>query len=146
MIEFSLMLPWLIFLFVGSFDWGYYSHALISVESATRVAALYGANAANGNVSQSAACTLVLGEMSIAPNVGNLTGCTGSIGATQSVILTPTCPAPSSSLGNVNYVQIDLYYQTVSLIPIPGILRNSVILHRAVQMPMNGNQTCSIVS
>jgi len=84
--------------------------------------------------------------MSIAANVTSLTGCTGTLSASQAVILSPTCPAPTSALGNINYVQIDLAYQTLGLIPIPGLLPGSMKLRRVVQMPMNGNQTCTIVS
>jgi hypothetical protein len=40
-IEFSMMMPWFVFLFVGAFDWGFFAHALISTQSAARVAALY---------------------------------------------------------------------------------------------------------
>jgi hypothetical protein len=142
----SLLMPWVVFLFVGAFDWGFYAHALISVESAARVVALYGANATSGNVSRSASCSLVLDELSIASNVANLTVCTGTLSATQPVILSATCPSPSSSLDNLNYVQMDLAYQTINLIPIPGLLASKVILRRVIQMPMSSNNTCTIVS
>ena len=39
-IELSLMMPWLFFLFVGALDFGFYSYALISVQNSARVAAL----------------------------------------------------------------------------------------------------------
>jgi Flp pilus assembly protein TadG len=38
-VEFSLMAPWILFLFAGAFDWGFYAYALISVQNAARVAA-----------------------------------------------------------------------------------------------------------
>jgi len=37
----ALLLPWYFFLFVGTFDWGFYAHALISTEAAARTAVLY---------------------------------------------------------------------------------------------------------
>jgi hypothetical protein len=36
-LEFALLMPWYVFLFVGAFDWGFLAHALISTESAARV-------------------------------------------------------------------------------------------------------------
>ena len=40
-VEFSLMAPWILFLFAGAFDWGFYSYALILVQNGARVAAQY---------------------------------------------------------------------------------------------------------
>jgi len=139
-------MPWVIFLFIGAFDWGFYAHALISVESAVRVASLYGANAASGSVSQSGACTLVLDELKIVANVANLSGCTGTLSSSQPVILSVTCPAASSALDNLNAVQVALTYRTINLIPIPGLLPSQVTLYRVAQMPMQSNHTCSLVS
>lgn len=144
MIELSLMLPWIVFLFVGAFDWGFYAHALISTESATRVAALYGANAANGNVSSSEICSLVLDELKIVANVSGLSSCTGTLSNTQPVIVSTTCPAQSSSLDNLNTVQVTVTYQTLQLIPIPGLLEGQAILSRTVQFPMKNNNTCTV--
>lgn len=146
LIEISLLLPWVIFLFVGAFDWGFYAHALISTESAARVAAIYGANASSGSVSQSAACGLVLDELKIVSNVANLSGCAGVLSASQPVILNVTCPQPSAALDNLNTVQVALSYQTINLIPIPGLLAGKVTLYRVVQMPMKGNSTCAVAS
>src|SRR5215471_19236326 len=98
-LELSLLLPWFVFLFVGAFDWGFYAHALISTESAARVAALYGANATGGAVSATTACSLVLDELKITTNVATLTGCTGTLSDAQPVIVSTTCPSTSSSLG-----------------------------------------------
>ena len=39
--EFALFLPFLLFTFVGVFDWGNYSWALMKTEGAARLAALY---------------------------------------------------------------------------------------------------------
>ena len=40
-IEFSLMTPWLIFMFIGAMDWGFYAYALIATEAAARVGCMY---------------------------------------------------------------------------------------------------------
>src|SRR5260370_41507229 len=42
-IEASLLAPWMLFLFVGVLDLGFYTHAAIATENAARVAAQYGA-------------------------------------------------------------------------------------------------------
>jgi Flp pilus assembly protein TadG len=41
MLEAALLLPWVLFLFVGAFDLGFYNYALISTQNAARVAAWY---------------------------------------------------------------------------------------------------------
>ena len=40
-LEFTLLFPMFVFLFIGAFDWGFYIHALISAENAVRSAASY---------------------------------------------------------------------------------------------------------
>ena len=41
LIELTLLSPWILFLFIGIVDLGFYSYALISVENATRIAGEY---------------------------------------------------------------------------------------------------------
>jgi len=144
-IELSLMMPWILFLFVGAFDWGFYAHALISTESAARVAVIYAANASGGNVSSSTVCSLALDELKIVANVSGLVSCSGTLNDSQPVVVSATCPAPTSSLGNLNTVRISVAYRTLQLIPIPGLLAGKINLYRVVQMPMKGNATCTIV-
>jgi Flp pilus assembly protein TadG len=138
-VEFALLSPWVFFLFVGAFDWGFYAHALISTENATRVAALYGANLSGGTVSTTEACTLVLNELSIASNVAGLSGCTGPVSDTQPVVLAVTC----TTLDSVHAVQVAVTYRTLQLIPIPGLLSGKVTLYRTAQMPMKSNTACA---
>ena len=145
-IEVSLLLPWIIFLFAGAFDWGFSAHALISTETA-RVSALYGANAASGSVSSSTVCSLVLDELYIGSNVANLTSCAtpGSINDTQPVGVSATCPGRLSAMGNLNTVQVQVAYRTIQLIPIPGLLSGKWTFTRTVQLPMANNTACTIV-
>jgi Flp pilus assembly protein TadG len=145
LIEVTLLLPWFLFLFVGVFDWGFYSHALISIESAVRVAGLYGASASGGAVSSATVCALTLDELKVVSNVNGLSTCTGTLSPSQPVIVTITCPAPSAALDNLNSVQIQVQYQTLTLIPIPGLLARQANLSRTVQLPMKGNATCSVI-
>jgi hypothetical protein len=136
-IEASLLLPWFIFLFVGAYDWGFYAHALISIESAARVAALNSANAGGGNVSATTACNLVLDELKIAANTTNVTTCSA-----LPVIVTPTC----TTTAGLNAVQVAVTYRSLQLVPIPGLLQGQATLYRTVQMPMKNNNTCTIGS
>ncbi len=40
-IELTFMMPWLLFLFVGVFDFGFYAYALIATQNAARAAAVH---------------------------------------------------------------------------------------------------------
>lgn len=139
-IEFALLLPWVIFLFVGAFDWGFYAHALISTENATRVAAIYAANLGGGSISEATACQLVLNELSISVNVAGKTTCTWGTTVTTAapVAVQETC----TTVDSVNAVQVAVTYQTIQLIPIPGFLAGKVTLYRTATLPMNNNVAC----
>jgi Flp pilus assembly protein TadG len=140
-VEFSLIVPWAIFLFVGAFDWGFYAHALISIEDATREAALYAANLSSGNPKTSTACSLVLNELSISANVANLSTCTsGTVSSSQPVGISLSC----TTLDSLNAVKVTVTYQTLQLIPIPGVLSGQVTLTRSVELPMNNNSSCTV--
>jgi Flp pilus assembly protein TadG len=141
LIEFSLLLPWVIFLFVGAFDWGFYAHALISTEDAARVAALYGAN--NGGGGTTTACTIVLDELSISANVTGLTApCPGPVTDTAPVAVSLTC----TTLDSVNAVKAQVAYRTLQLIPIPWLLSSKVTLNRMAEAPIANNGSCSVTS
>ena len=139
-IEFTLMVPWLIFLFVGAFDWGYFSRALISAQSAARSAAVYGATLSSGTISSSTVCTVVLQQLGITANVAGLSGCTGPISDSQPVVAASSC----TSVAGINTFQVTVSYQTPQLIPIPGLLPGKVTINRTAQLPMKSNATCTI--
>ena len=131
-LEMALLMPWFVFLFVGAYDWGFYAHALISTESAARVAALY---LASGPASSSQACTYALEELRIVANVGSsVTTCSA-----LPVIVTSSCTTTAS----LSTAQVAVTYQTLSLIPIPLLLESQATFYRVVQMPMQTG-TCSI--
>jgi Flp pilus assembly protein TadG len=143
-VEFALLMPWMLFLFVGAYDWGFYAHALISTENATRVAALYGSNAPSGDVYWGNACTLVLQELSIAANVSGLSTCVNgsTVSSSSPVGVTVTC----TSLDSISAVKIAVTYQTLQLIPIPGLLEGQATLYRITEMPMGNGNTCTYES
>src|SRR4051794_38524912 len=126
LIELTLLSPWVLFLFVGIIDMGFYCYSLIAVENAVRVAAEYTSQSSTLAGSQSGACTKVLAEMSSLPNVSGLSSC----GATP---LTVTASAITGVDGG-SATSVSVTYQGVSLIPIPGLLMGRLNVTRNVQM------------
>ena len=61
-LEMALLGPWFFFLSIGALDWGFYSYALITTESAARVAAEYTSTATATLSDSSGACTVALGS------------------------------------------------------------------------------------
>jgi hypothetical protein len=133
----AFLLPWYIFLFVGAFDWGFYAHALISTESAARVAAI--ATSADSTTASNAtlACSYAVEELKIISNVGNTTTCSAS-----PVIVTAVKACASgctiTSADGSDASQVAVTYSTQSLIPIPGVLAKQATFYRVVQMRLRG--------
>ena len=71
LVEFSFLLPWIVLLFTGTFDFGYYAYSLISVENAARSAALHLSANSSTAVDQSGACAIVIQELKGLPNIGS---------------------------------------------------------------------------
>jgi hypothetical protein len=67
-VEVALMSPWIFFLFVGLFDWGFYSFAAICTQNAARSVAIAAAQPGSG--STGTPCDTALGELRMLPNVG----------------------------------------------------------------------------
>lgn len=129
----ALLLPWYLFLFVGAFDWGFYAHALISTESAARVAALYASGSTStatdttGCGGSGCPCVYALEELRISQNVGSaVTSCSA-----LPVIVTPT---EVTGADGQNAAQVAVTYQTIGVIPIPGLLQSQPTFYRVVQM------------
>ena len=135
MIEFCLLIPWYIFLFVGTFDFGFYAYSLIATETAARVAGNY-CSASSGTCAShdSTACTsYVITQLSNMPNMGGVTVCTAS-----PVVLTVSYPSPPTAAngcpdGNPCAV-VSVAYTTPSLVPIPGVLTGQITITRSVTM------------
>lgn len=76
LIEFLLLFPIVFFLFVGAVDMGFYCYALISVQNATRVAALYTSSESSVSADSTGACQYVLKDLAMMPNSSQLpSGC-----------------------------------------------------------------------
>ena len=132
-LEMAMILPWYLFLFIGAFDWGYYAHALISTESATRVAALYASTNSTAAADSTGICNYAVQELKISPNVGSSVTCP----ATTLPVIVSTSGVISGADGN-NAVNVSVTYQTTKVIPIPGLLGNQATFYRVVQMRLRG--------
>ena len=129
-IEFSLMAPWILFLFAGAFDWGFYAYALISVQNAARVAAQYTSSSAATATNSAAACSYVLSELQGEPNIGTtVTSCN----ALPLIVTATSVTGPDSAPA----AQVQVTYKTVQLVPIPGVLAGQFTLVRTVVMRIN---------
>jgi Flp pilus assembly protein TadG len=133
LIEFCFILPWYVFLFVGAFDYGFYSYSLIATTNAARVSAYYCANNSSQCSSTTTACqNYVIGQLKFLPNVGSgVTTCTASpVTLTISYPGTPSTGCPD---GNA-CVTSTVAYVTPQLIPIPGLLPSQLTITKATTM------------
>ena len=127
MLEAALLLPWVLFLFVGSFDLGFYNYALISTENAARVAAWYTSQTTTTAADSTTACTYALAELNALPNVGTaVTSC----GTSPVVVTAAQVTGTDSSLAS----QVTVSYTSPQLIPLPGALPGQFTFSRTVQM------------
>jgi Flp pilus assembly protein TadG len=126
LIELSLLAPWILFLFVGIVDLGFYSYALIAVENAARVGAEYTAKSTSTAADQTGACTRIRAELASLPNVASLTSCGAAPLVVTATSVTGVDSHPATS--------VSITYQGVNLIPIPGLLMSRLNVTRIVQM------------
>jgi hypothetical protein len=127
MMELVLISPWIFLLFIGALDWGFYASALISVESGVRSAVLYTSGAASTADDNTTACNIVLDEIRKLPNIGSsVTAC----GANPTVTATKLTSGPGSATAS----RVTVTYTSISLIPIPGLLRKQFSVTRSAVM------------
>lgn len=130
-IEISLLAPWILFLFVGVFDMGFYTTAMIGVENAARVAAEYTSKSpAQDTDPNGVACRLVLKEMALLPNVHSQSNCDPGNGHTVVMVATAGTSSPDGALATT----VTVTYTGGQLIPIPGLLMGRLNLSRTIQM------------
>jgi Flp pilus assembly protein TadG len=137
-LEFAFFLPYLLFLFVGAFDWGFYSWALMSTENAARTAALYTSSSSTNAADSAGACNIATAELADAPNVAASpavakTAGSGSATCTGNPI-TVTATSVTSGADGAAASQVSVTYKTPQLIPIPGSLTGQLSITRTVEM------------
>jgi len=138
LIEFCFILPWYVFLFVGAFDYGFYSYSLISTTTAARVAAFYCANSSSTCATGDATmCSYAIGQLKNLPNMGTaVTTC-----AADPLTVTPSyhtaasnsCPDGNTGKGCVT---VTAGYATPQLIPIPGLLPSQLTITKATTLAL----------
>jgi Flp pilus assembly protein TadG len=126
-IEFALLIPWYVFLFVGALDFGFYSYALIGVQAAARIGAMYTASSTLSASDAITSCSYALDQLRGMPNVGpSLSTCSSS----PVVVTAGLVTGPDGS----NATSVTVTYTTPQLIPIPGLLPGRLTISRTVQM------------
>jgi Flp pilus assembly protein TadG len=151
MVELALMAPWIFFLFVVVFDFGFYVYAAICVQNAARAAAV---RTAADEFSQSSglACIAALSEMNRIPNVAGLGSCgatpltvtqktlcgsnTNTTRVTACAGTTPTSPTCADCVADNTAAssQVTVTYRSIPLVPIPGVLTGRMNLTRIAEM------------
>jgi Flp pilus assembly protein TadG len=132
LIEFSLLMPWYFFLFVGVYDFGFYSYSLMALEDGVRVAALNASQSttnANSVTASTTACTYVLESLQNLPNVSGVT-CPSS---SSPLTVTETYGATSGPDSGPE-ATVTATYTSPQLIPIPGLLPSQTTTTRTVYM------------
>lgn len=124
--EFAFFLPFLLFMFVGAFDYGFFAQALITTENAARVAAMYTSSSTTAATDSSTACTYALAEFAKTPN-------TSGLGSCSAAPLTVSATAVTGPDG-ANASQVTVAYQTSRFIAIPGLLPPQLTITRIVVM------------
>ena len=133
------MMPWLFFFFVGALDFGFYSYSLIAVQNAARVAALkagavydnYVQALVDPTLVESHACRSVRDELAKMPNFTSLpTDCSGS---PLGVRVTPFLDTDGKAA-----LRVAVDYETIPLIPIPGVVPTKLRTTRTSSVRMYG--------
>lgn len=141
------MTPWLLILFICVLDFGFYAYAAICTQNAARAAAMRAAEDTS-SVSNTAACTAALGEMTRLPNAVNLTSCVTSadsvsnsqpVAVSVQLLTAATNPACADCAldAAATSAQASVTYQSIQLFPIPGMLMGRLTLTRVAEARIN---------
>lgn len=112
-IEISLVAPWIFFLFMGIVDFGFYSYAIIATENAARVAVMQTSQSTTTATNSTLACNYALPELNVLPNTRSLSTC----GALPVIVNATSFVDADGATAS----RVDVTYQTINMIPIPGL-------------------------
>jgi hypothetical protein len=126
-VEFSFLMPFYVFLFVGVYVLGVACYALVSLQSAARVAAVHcSLHSCTTGTTDSTVCGFALDALRGLPNVGSgVTTCSSPVS-----INVASVPGPDNS----GAVSVTVAYTLPSFANIPGILNSNYTARRTVQM------------
>jgi Flp pilus assembly protein TadG len=132
-VEVALILPWLVYCFVGAFDLGIYSYALISAQSAARVVGMYASSSTSTAQNPAMACTYALAELQDSPGMATTSSCAsgGVVGVSTSYLATGADGLPAA--------QVSITYKPPQLIGLPGMLSGKLSITRTVEFPIRGS-------
>lgn len=139
-VEFSLLVPWYVFLFAGAFDYGFFAYSLIATQYAASVTATYCAASSAGADSchsdPATACGYALDQFRNLPNVGpNLTTCgTGTAVTSAAPVAVTVSKVDSPDNITAGAAAATVTYLTPQLIPIPGLLPGQLTIQRVIKM------------
>jgi len=130
LVETTLMLPWIFFLFVAILDFGFYTYAAIGLQNAANAAALVtGANPGTAGA-KATACLYATQELQAMPNAGSFdASCT-----TGALVVNAT----ATTIGGMPSTQVTVTYRTIPMIPIPGLMMGQLTVTRNVYVPVYG--------
>jgi hypothetical protein len=131
-VEIALLMPWIVFLFVGILDVGFYGYAMIVTENAARVSAIQAAVSTAASTDSLNACVVALQEMSSLPNTAGLLTC-GSGTVSASVPVSVVATSINHGSGDVSS-KVTVMYLTLPLVSIPGILPQQMTLTRSAEV------------
>lgn len=127
-------MPWLIFLFIGAMDWGFYADALIATEAAARVACTYTSSSSAVVTDSSKACTYALGQLAKMPNVGSgISTCASGTAVSSASPVGISATSITGPDGNAA-AQVTVTYLTPVFIPMMGQLPTQLTITRTLKM------------
>lgn len=147
LIEASLLVPLVFFLFLGLTNFGFYVYAFITVGNAARTAAQRTANSSFRN-NQAVACEVVLREMRTLSNVSALDASynCNAVAPVQVTMGSPSSPGKNYCEPTANTLasRVNVSYQTIQLFPLPFMDGRMTIHRTAVMRVMDSHpQICS---
>ncbi len=140
LIEASLLVPVVFFLFLGLTNFGFYVYAFITVGNAARTAAQRTANTAFRN-NQGVACLAALEEMKTLPNVSTLPAgynC-NSVAPLRVTMGDPNNPGGdyTEPFSGTAACRVNVAYETIKLFPLPFMDGQMTINRTAVMRLMD---------
>ena len=127
LVELAILAPWIFFLFISVVDTGFCLVAAIGVQNAVRAAALY-TSLTSVTATTTSACSVVRNELQALPGYSSTsnTDCSSaSLHVTASQTSTQTL--------------VTVTYQTMSLIPVPGLFSGPYTITRSATFPTRSN-------
>ncbi len=120
-IEVSLMAPWILFLFMGTMDFGFYAYSAVATENAARAAVERTAIDATTAADSLTACQYALTELKGMANARALSGCATSAGSVNSSQPVAVVATQVTGIDGTQASQVAVTYQAIPMFTIPGI-------------------------